>query len=268
MPEMRFMAGIGRFIPMVGYHHVLMLFVAVSILLLSLLLAGCSSSSPQIPSIFLISMFYDKYPPVMSTAQADPGLSSTISNIVGGAHLEVRVGYFGICIQRNGGGFLCNQNATILAESLGVESDPLNLIWVASTFKDAVVFPYLIIVALIFAFLSFLLLATFPGWHEELNNQGSDIEVKPFPSRPVSQVALALIFVASVFILVSVLWQHTASVAASTIAQDLGNGSVKSGVGTSAMLLGWFGFAFFIIVSIGLLCMILSINYFSQLTDD
>lgn len=122
--------------------------------------------------------------------------------------------------------------------------------------------------ALIFAFLSFLLLATFPGWHEELNNQGSDIEVKPFPSRPVSQVALALIFVASVFILVSVLWQHTASVAASTIAQDLGNGSVKSGVGTSAMLLGWFGFAFFIIVSIGLLCMILSINYFSQLTDD
>ena len=59
---------------------------------------------------------------------------------------------------------------------------------------------------------------------------GSDREVKPFPSRPVSQVALALIFVASVFTLVSVLWQHTASVAASTIAQDMGNGSVSSGV--------------------------------------
>lgn len=87
------------------------------------------------------------------------------------------------------------------------------------------------------------------------------------PSRPVSQIGLALIFVASIFVLVSVLWQHTASVAASTIAQDLGNGSVKSGVGSSAMILGWFGFALFIIVSIGLLVMILSISILDKLTD-
>jgi hypothetical protein len=124
------------------------------------------------------------------------------------------------------------------------------------------------IVAIILAFLCFLLLATFPGWHEEVDETGSDREVKPFPSRPVSQVALALIFVASVFVLVSVLWQHTAAVAASTIAQDLGNGSVKSGVGTTAMILGWFGFALMIIVTIGLLVMILSISLLDKLTDD
>ena len=105
--------------------------------------------------------------------------------------------------------------------------------------------------AIILAFACFILLATFPGWHEEIDEHGSDRDVKPFPSRPVSQIALALIFVASVFVLVSVLWQHTASVAASTIAQDLGNGSVKSGVGTAAMILGWFGFALLIIVTIG-----------------
>lgn len=92
--------------------------------------------------------------------------------------------------------------------------------------------------------------------------------MKPFPSRPVSQVALALIFVAAVFVLVSVLWQHTASVGASTIAQDLGNGSVKSGVGTSAMVLGWFGFALMVIVTIGLLVMILNLRLLRQLTDD
>ena len=56
--------------------------------------------------------------------------------------------------------------------------------------------------------------------------------------------------------------------AASTIAQDLGNGSVKSGVGTAAMVLGWFGFALLIIVTIGLLVMILSINLVAQLTDE
>lgn len=110
-----------------------------------------------------------------------------------------------------------------------------------------------------------MLLATFPGWHEELDERGSEANVKSFPSRPVSQVALALIFVASVFVLVSVLWQHTASVAASTIAQDLENGSVKSGVGASAMILGWFGFALLIIVTIGLLVMILSISLLDRL---
>jgi len=151
---------------------------------------------------------------------------------------------------------------------VSVDQDPLNLIWLASQFKDQIVFPYLIIVAIVFAFVCFLLLATFPGWHEEEDAEGSERAVKPFPSRPVSQVSLAIIFIASVFVLVSVLWQHTASVAASIIAQDLGNGSVISGVGTTAMVLGWFGFALLIIVTIGLLVMILSMRVLTELADE
>lgn len=121
--------------------------------------------------------------------------------------------------------------------------------------------------ALVLAFFCFVLLLTFPGWHVEANENDEEAEVKPIPSRPVSQVTLALIFVSSVFILVSVLWQHTASVAASSIAQDLGNGRVKSGVGSSAMVLGWFGFAFFVIVTIGSLFMVLSIRLVTQLVE-
>lgn len=124
------------------------------------------------------------------------------------------------------------------------------------------------IVAIVLAFLTFLLLATFPGWHEEIQDDGSEREVKPFPSRAVSQVALATIFIASVFVLVSVMWQHTAAVAASQIAQDLGNGSVKSGVGTTAMILGWFGFGLLVVVTLGLLVMILSISLLGRLTDE
>lgn len=67
--------------------------------------------------------------------------------------------------------------------------------------------------------------------------------------------------------LVSVLWQHTASVAAATVSQDLGNGSIRSGVGTASMVLGWFGFVLLIIVTIGLLVMILSIIVLDKLTD-
>lgn len=222
----------------------------------------------MIPDIYLISLYYQIYPPVFNPTQVDPGISTAFVNLVGNADLLVRVGYFGICIQIGGGAFLCNQNSSALADLVTVDQDPLNLIWVASTFKNAVVFPYLIIIAIVLAFLTFLILATFPGWHTSTSADGSEQEVKPFPSRAVSQVALATIFVASVFVLVSVMWQHTAAVAASTIAQDLGNGSVKSGVGTTAMILGWFGFGFLVVVTLGLLVMILSIRLLDKLTEE
>ena len=109
----------------------------------ALLLAGCSSSSPGIPNIFLISLYYLPYPPTFDPAQVDPGVTTAIANIVGQAQLEVRVGYFGICVNPDGGSFLCSNNASALAAQVSVDQDPLNLIWVASTFKDSIVFPYL-----------------------------------------------------------------------------------------------------------------------------
>ena len=240
----------------------------------------------------MLSLYYEHYTAVPSTSQVDYNVNSAISNIVGSAHMQARVGYFGICVNPDGGSWLCSNNATALANEVSVDQDPLNLIWLASQFKDMIVFPYLMcvfispffflvspgrvmghlltasrIIAIIFAFICLLLLATFPGWHEEEDSEGSEREVKPFPSRFVSQISLAIIFVASIFVLVSVLWQHTASVAASIIAQDLGNGSVKSGVGSSAMAMGWFSFALLIVVTIGLLVMILSIRVLNQLAE-
>lgn len=53
------------------------------------------------------------------------------------------MGYFGICINPDGGSWLCSNNATALAQEVSVDQDPLNLIWLASQFKDMVVFPYL-----------------------------------------------------------------------------------------------------------------------------
>jgi hypothetical protein len=73
----------------------------------------------------------------------DPDVTTAIANIVGGATMEVRVGFFGICIQPDSGSFICNANATALAEVVSVDQDPLNVIWLAERFKDTVVFPYL-----------------------------------------------------------------------------------------------------------------------------
>lgn len=88
-------------------------------------------------------MYYQHWTPTYDPAQNNPAVFQQISSIVGNAQLEVRVGYFGICVN-NGGDWLCSNNATALAQSYTIEADPLNLIWVAKTFKDAVVFPYLL----------------------------------------------------------------------------------------------------------------------------
>ena len=85
--------------------------------------------------------------PVFSTAQVNQAVPQQIAQIVGDTCLEVRVGYFGICINPDGGGFLCSNNASALAAQVTVDPAPLNLIWVASTFKDNIVFPYLMYVS-------------------------------------------------------------------------------------------------------------------------
>lgn len=109
----------------------------------ALLLAGCSSSSPLIPDIFLISLYYDDYTPRPDTSQVNFAAFSQINSVAGDAHLQARVGYFGICINPDGGSWLCSNNATSLAQEVSVDQDPLNLIWLASQFKDSIVFPYL-----------------------------------------------------------------------------------------------------------------------------
>lgn len=89
-------------------------------------------------------MYYQKYTPVYDPSQVDPSAAGAIGNIVGNAQMEVRIGYFGICVTPDGGSFLCSNNATALAQNINMDQDPLNLIWVGQTFKDAVVFPYLL----------------------------------------------------------------------------------------------------------------------------
>lgn len=117
-----------------------------------------------------------------------------------------------------------------------------------------------------FAFIAFVLLYTFPGWHEDAESQGSEREVKPFPSRTVSHVALGCITVASIIALLAVFWQHMASTAAATMAEVFTYGAASGSVGAGAMVLGWLSFSLQMMTAIGLLVMILSIRVLSQLS--
>lgn len=124
------------------------------------------------------------------------------------------------------------------------------------------------IAAVALAFITICLLATFPGWHTEIGDDGSDREVKPFPSRSVANIALTTSTLGAMLALVSMIWQHTASVAAATTAQNLGYGTVKSAVGVKVLILGWIGFATLALAAIGMLINILSMRILSALRED
>ena len=124
------------------------------------------------------------------------------------------------------------------------------------------------IAAIALDFIAMCLVSTFPGWHHEHDETGSDHEVKPFPSRPVLKIAVTISTLAALLALVSMVWQHTASVAAATTAQDLAYGTVRSEVGAASLALGWTGFAFMVLASFGLLATLISLSILDQLTDD
>jgi hypothetical protein len=94
--------------------------------------------------------------------------------------------------------------------------------------------------------LSFLGLATFPvpGWHSEDDARtGSDMDIMPFPSRPVTNAVIWALGSASLLLMVSALWQHVAAAAVvallSTTVQ--GKGVVVGEVGTAAIVVAFQG---------------------------
>lgn len=115
--------------------------------------------------------------------------------------------------------------------------------------------------------LSIGLMASFPGWHTDVGDAGSEIDVKPFPSRSVSHVTLAAMSLAAILVLVSALWQHVATATAASMGGGLAYGTVRGGVGAAAMVLGWGGLLLAVIGMLGMLIMILSVQVLQAALD-
>jgi uncharacterized membrane protein len=117
--------------------------------------------------------------------------------------------------------------------------------------------------------LAFVGLATFPGWVEEHDEAtGSDIDVKPFPSRAVSQAIAFVLLMASLLILVSGLWQHVAAASVVTTVSLMSQQRIVGHVGAAAAVLVWLSLAFVIFTFLGILVMIISIYTLDLLTDE
>ncbi|KAA8649324.1 hypothetical protein EYZ11_011168 [Aspergillus tanneri] len=242
----------------------------------AVLLAGCTSSN-GLSNVYLVSLQYRN---ASTSSPSDPvlvnpGIVEKVYNVSQPRNdtiLEVRAGYMGLCLTRSDGARFCSSSAAALASMVKAEriqgsndtANPLNLIWIAKNFKDTIVFDGLIFIAVVLTFLCFILLSTFPGWHEEIGEDGSEREVKPFLFR----AALGLGALGFIFGLDSILWQHVNSSAAGTMSERLTYGAIESHVGMAAMVLGWAAVVCMAIVALALLVMVMSVSLIRQLMDE
>ncbi|KAL9020721.1 MAG: hypothetical protein Q9185_002037 [Variospora sp. 1 TL-2023] len=153
------------------------------------------------------------------------------------ASLDIRAGYFALCLRHAKSEWNCSGNATSLVQRLQPDQDPANLIGHAASFKDDIVFYGLIVAAIVLLVVVIGILMTFPGWHEDSDDGGSAMDVKPFPSSSLSSTAALLSILASFLALLSMLWQHVASVTFVTDVENMTYRLVQGHVGAVGLAL-------------------------------
>jgi hypothetical protein len=90
-----------------------------------------------------MSLSYQRPPPHPDiSSPANKNLASTLADLARNATIEVRTGFFKLCVShpRAAGGWKCDTNATALSLEYGVGEDPLNLIATSSVFSSKIVF--------------------------------------------------------------------------------------------------------------------------------
>ncbi|RDW74613.1 Fig1 domain-containing protein [Aspergillus mulundensis] len=259
------------FYTLIGYNHINMIVSAIAIVLLSLMIAGCSSHLMRDVYILAFSYRAENGDIAIPNAVVNPSLYDLVANVSSTGVLEVRVGYFGFCIASASrdavGGWVCKRDATVLASRIDTAIDPLNLLAIAANFKDEVILSVIMIMATVLVFVGFYALGTFPGWHEEMDAEGSIREVKPFPSNLVLQLVVGCHFIASLFLIVAVLWQHIASVAYAANTEIIYGGAVHARIGAAAVGMGWGAVGATVLVTVSMTVMTLSLRMVYHLLE-
>lgn len=121
---------------------------------------------------------------------------------------------------------------------------------------------------MILAMPSVCLLLTFPTWHTATTDDGSEHEVKPFPSRAVTHLLVVTLCSASFFVLVSMVWSQVAAVTAGGTLDFVFQGLVATNVGWLIPLFGWLAFSLITTGFMAMVVMVLSIQLLDMLTDE
>ena len=97
-----------------------------------------------------------------------------------------------------------------------------------------------------------IILATYPSWQDDVDDAGSEREIKHFPSRTKRYASLALSFAVFLLLFTSALWQHSSAVSYVMALQIAFEGAILGRVGEHAMALAWVGTGLAGCVTVGL----------------
>ena len=106
----------------------------------ALVLSACTSSTTAALGFYLTDLSYQPVSHPTSPEQVNPDLATTFAGLVNGSSLEVRAGYFGLCVRYAGEIWVCSSDSAGLARQFQPYQDPLNLIWVQANFREGIVF--------------------------------------------------------------------------------------------------------------------------------
>ncbi|KAI0107805.1 Ca2+ regulator and membrane fusion protein Fig1-domain-containing protein [Nemania sp. FL0031] len=260
-----------RFTPYVGYNNVFEILSIIPIVLWSFLLAGCTSSN-GLRDVYILALSYKGSPSTPNPLLININTTKVLETQVQQSHntvQEVRVGYLSTCIVFNSGVWSCSANPHELATSIRGEDngDPLNLLSLGDVVRTRTLFYGLIIISLVFVFVTICLLHSFPGWREGVDSDGSERMFKPLPPRKVIYSALGLSLVASLLGFASAFWQHIGAANASSVARALTYNLVAARVGTTSSVLAWAAAAVSAIVAMGILTLVHAMSTLTLLAE-
>ena len=107
---------------------------------IALVLSTCTCSSIGTLDFYVAYLSYQQPFPSTSLAHVNLDLMTTFAALVNGSSLEVRVGYFGLCVRCAGVIWLCNSDSAGHGRQFQPYQDPLNLIRVGARFREGIVF--------------------------------------------------------------------------------------------------------------------------------
>ncbi|KAI1094079.1 Ca2+ regulator and membrane fusion protein Fig1-domain-containing protein [Rostrohypoxylon terebratum] len=261
-----------RFVPFLGYHHILMIVGSLPTLFSSLVLAGCAATGTM-QNLRIASFLSLASPPLPSELMMNGTIISSIFDFVLETSSinvtrveEVQAGYFSICARLEPEGWQCGIK-TPTAPSLAEASDPLGLVGIAHQFRTKTITPSLIILYMILNLFFFLILFSYPGWHSEEDSNGSIQEVKPFPRRSLSFSAFMISIASSLCLYIAIAWQHIAVATAASSVQGLRYGIVEVSNGRTSAVLSWLSVFVSLLCTLGMSITIVSTEVLSAMTD-
>ncbi|KAA8912353.1 hypothetical protein TRICI_003523 [Trichomonascus ciferrii] len=230
----------------IHHRHLVVFILGLAVILMSILISGCSSSSAQGPNLYLLEVKYSQGDSAQtkSAGIVNDTMYDTLKDQTADADVTVRVGYFGICAKSdNHDSWSCSTNMTQIAEvPSGGEGDPLNMVYLAFQLKSSSYSPWIMIISTALAFATMVLICC--------------IKTPESAGYPLSVCLSILGFVLN---LLAMTWQQTSAVTAAAAINNLTESTAKARPGTSVAGLGWTSVIFQAIC-----CVSLIIIYFSD----